>query len=39
MRKITILLLLISYSFSFAQENYKYFIIPNKFNIYNEENK
>ena len=39
MRKITILLLLISYSFSFAQENYKYVIIPKKFTIFNEENK
>ena len=39
MKKITILLLLISYSFSFAQENYKYVIIPKKFTIFNEENK
>lgn len=39
MRKIILLLLLISYSFSFAQENYKYVIVPKKFGIFDEENK
>lgn len=39
MRKIALLLVLLSYTFSFAQENYKYLIIPSKFSFFKEENK
>lgn len=39
MKKITLLFLLISYAFSFAQERYQYIIIPKKFTFFKEENK
>ena len=39
MKKITFIFLLIAYSFSFAQEKYKYIIVPNKFDFFNKENK
>lgn len=39
MKKIGLLLFLVSYTFSFAQENYKYVILPKKFSFFNEENK
>lgn len=39
MKKIALLLLLVSYTFSFAQEKHKYVIIPKKFSFFNEENK
>lgn len=39
MKKIALLFLLISYTFSFAQENYKYIIVPKKFDFFKEENK
>jgi len=39
MKKITLLLLLLSSTFSIAQEQYKYMIIPSKFSFFKEENK
>jgi len=39
MKKIALLLLLMSYTFSFAQEKYKYIIVPKKFEFFKEENK
>lgn len=39
MKKIALVLLLISYTFSFAQEKYKYIIVPKKFSFFSEENK
>ncbi len=39
MKKIALFLLLVTYTFSFAQENYKYVIVPKKFSFFNEENK
>ena len=39
MKKIAVFVLLISYSFLVAQENYKYIIVPKKFNFFNQENK
>ena len=39
MKKIILLLLLITYSFSFAQENYKYIIVPKKFEFFKNENE
>jgi hypothetical protein len=39
MKKIALLLLLVSYTFSFSQENYKYVIVPKKFSFFNEDNK
>ena len=39
MKKIALLLLLVSYTFSFAQEKYKYVIVPKKFKFFKEENK
>lgn len=39
MKKFALLLLLISYSFSFAQENYKYIIVPKKFDFFKDENE
>jgi hypothetical protein len=39
MKKIVLLLVLFVYSFSFAQDNYKYVIVPKKFSFFKEENK
>jgi hypothetical protein len=39
MKKIVLLLVLFIYSFSFAQDNYKYVIVPKKFSFFKEENK
>lgn len=39
MKKIALLLLLVSYTFSVAQEKYKYVIVPKKFDFFTEENK
>jgi hypothetical protein len=39
MKKIVLLLVLFIYSFSFAQDNYKYVIVPKKFDFFKEENK
>ena len=39
MKKIILLLVLFIYSFSFAQDNYKYVIVPKKFSFFKEENK
>jgi len=39
MKKIFLFFLFFLYSFSFAQENYKYIIIPKKFDFFKEENK
>lgn len=39
MKKIALLVLLLSYSFSVAQEQYQYLIIPSKFSFFKEENK
>ena len=39
MKKIVLLFVLFASSFSYAQENYKYVIVPKKFNFFKEENK
>ena len=39
MKKMVLLLVLFVYSFSFAQDNYKYVIVPKKFSFFKEENK
>ena len=39
MKKVVLLFVLFVYSFSFAQENYNYIILPKKFSIFKEENK
>lgn len=39
MKKLVLLLLLVSYTFSFAQENYKYIVIPKKFNFFKNANE
>ena len=39
MKKFVLLLMLFGFSFSFAQENYKYIIVPKKFSFFKEENK
>jgi hypothetical protein len=39
MKKIALLLLLVSFTFSVAQEKYKYLIVPYKFNFFKEDNK
>ena len=39
MKKVVLLFVLFIYSFSFAQDNYKYVIVPKKFSFFKEENK
>ena len=39
MKKIVLLFVLFSYSFSMAQENYKYVIVPKKFSFFSDENE
>jgi hypothetical protein len=39
MKKVVLLFVLFIYTFSFAQENYKYIIVPKKFSFFKEENK
>lgn len=39
MKKVILLFVLLVYSFSFAQDNYKYVIVPKKFSFFKEENK
>lgn len=39
MKKSVLLVLFLVFSFSFAQENYKYVILPKKFSFFKEENK
>ena len=39
MKKVILLFVLFVYSFSFAQDNYKYVIVPKKFTFFKEENK
>ena len=39
MKKIVLLFVLFTYSFSIAQENYKYVIVPKKFSFFNDENE
>lgn len=39
MKKVVLLFVLFVYSFSFAQDNYKYVIVPKKFSFFKEENK
>lgn len=39
MKKVILLFVLFVYSFSFAQENYKYVIVPKKFEFFKEDNK
>ena len=39
MKKVILLFVLFVYSFSFAQDNYKYVIVPKKFSFFKEENK
>ena len=39
MKKVILLFVLFVYSFSFAQDNYKYVIMPKKFSFFKEENK
>ena len=39
MRKSVLLVLLLGFSFSFSQENYKYVIIPAQFSFFDEINK
>lgn len=39
MKKVVLLFVLFVYSFSFAQDNYKYVIVPKKFSFLKEENK
>ena len=39
MKKVVLLFILFIYSFSFAQDNYKYVIVPKKFSFFKEENK
>lgn len=39
MKKVFLLFVLFVYSFSFAQDNYKYVIVPKKFSFFKEENK
>lgn len=39
MKKSVLLLLLLGFSFSFSQENYKYVILQKKFSFFKEENK
>ena len=39
MKKTALLILFLSYTFSFSQENYKYVIMPKKFSFFKEENK
>jgi hypothetical protein len=39
MKKIVLLFVLFTYSFSIAQENYKYVIVPKKFSFFSDENE
>ena len=39
MKKLLFFLLLLGFSFSFAQENYKYVIVPKKFSFFSDENE
>ena len=39
MKKIVLLFVLFTYSFSMAQENYKYVIVPKKFSFFSDENE
>lgn len=39
MKKIVLLFVLFTYSFSIAQENYKYVIVPKKFSFFSNENE
>jgi hypothetical protein len=39
MKKIVLLLVLFTYTFSVAQENYKYAIVPKKFSFFSDENE
>jgi hypothetical protein len=39
MKKIVLLLVLFTFSFSVAQENYKYAIVPKKFSFFSDENE
>ena len=39
MKKVILLFVLFAYSFSFAQDNYKYVIVPTKFSFFKDENK
>lgn len=39
MKKLLFFLLLLVFSFSFAQENYKYVIVPKKFSFFSDENE
>ncbi len=39
MKKLVLLFVFFLSSFSFAQESYKYAIIPKKFNFFKEENR
>ena len=39
MKKSVLLVLLLGFSFSFSQENYKYVIIPAQFSFFDEINK
>jgi hypothetical protein len=39
MKKIVLLFVLFTYSFSIAQENYKYVIVPKKFSFFSHENE
>lgn len=39
MKKLVLLFVLFACSFSYAQENYKYVVVPKKFSFFKEENK
>ncbi len=39
MKKLALLILLVSFTFTFSQENYKYIVIPKKFNFFKNANE
>ena len=39
MKKIVLLFVIFTFTFSVAQENYKYVIVPKKFSFFSEENE
>ena len=39
MKKVVVIIALFLSAFSFAQESYKYVIVPKRFSIFNEDNR